>query len=235
MYCFIRIIYKKEMAKKCPPGVFCIENITLGTIALILIACFVFIYLYQSKLAGPTVENHENYERAHNHLIQRYMPAFFTSYGDSVNCRDPSCGPNAKNVYLDPHAPAQKINFYMQPHPSTMVDLRGPPMVDHHPQQLMGNRHVFMQPPVMTQPLGAKCFSQIGILTDNAGTERILPLFGRPLQTNRNKWQYYTMNDSNNIVYTTNLNTGVQYKYTAGEWVLSFEGEYHNGSWRIVL
>jgi hypothetical protein len=68
------------------------------------------------------------------------------------------------------------------------------------PMLMNGNRHVFMQPPVMTQPLGARCFSQIGILTDNAGTERILPLFGRPLQTNRSKWQYYTMNDSNNIV-----------------------------------
>ena len=42
-------------------------------------------------------------------------------------------------------------------------------------------------------------------------------------------------NESNNIVYTTNLNTGVQYKYINEEWVLSFEGEYQNGTWRIVL
>ena len=42
-------------------------------------------------------------------------------------------------------------------------------------------------------------------------------------------------NASDNIVYTTNLNTGVQYKYADGEWILSFEGEYHNGSWRVVL
>jgi len=42
-------------------------------------------------------------------------------------------------------------------------------------------------------------------------------------------------NATDNIVYTTNLNTGVQYKYVDAEWVLSFEGEYQNGSWRIVL
>jgi len=42
-------------------------------------------------------------------------------------------------------------------------------------------------------------------------------------------------NASDNVVYVTNLNTGVQYKYVDAEWVLSFEGEYQNGSWRIVL
>jgi len=36
-----------------------------------------------------------------------------------------------------------------------------------------------------------------------------------------------------NNVYVTNLNTGIQYKFENGEWLLSFEGEYPNGSWRI--
>jgi len=35
-------------------------------------------------------------------------------------------------------------------------------------------------------------------------------------------------------VYVTNLNTGVQYKWTGTEWILSFEGEYRKGSWRIT-
>jgi hypothetical protein len=35
------------------------------------------------------------------------------------------------------------------------------------------------------------------------------------------------------IVYTTNLNTGIQYKFINGEWILSFEGEYPHGAWRI--
>lgn len=37
------------------------------------------------------------------------------------------------------------------------------------------------------------------------------------------------------IIYITNLRTGVQYKFEAGEWTRAFEGEYQKGSWRIVL
>lgn len=36
-------------------------------------------------------------------------------------------------------------------------------------------------------------------------------------------------------VYTTNIKTGVQYKFENGEWVRSFEGEYSRGGWRLVL
>ena len=35
-------------------------------------------------------------------------------------------------------------------------------------------------------------------------------------------------------VYTTNLNTGIQYKYNGVEWLLSYEGEYPVGTWRIA-
>lgn len=34
-------------------------------------------------------------------------------------------------------------------------------------------------------------------------------------------------------VYTTNLNTGIQYKFDSSEWILSFEGEYPNGTWAL--
>lgn len=35
------------------------------------------------------------------------------------------------------------------------------------------------------------------------------------------------------MVYTTNLNTGVQYRFDGSEWLLSFEGEYPVGTWRL--
>lgn len=35
-------------------------------------------------------------------------------------------------------------------------------------------------------------------------------------------------------VYTTNLNTGIQYKWTGNEWIMSYEGEYPDGTWRIA-
>jgi hypothetical protein len=40
---------------------------------------------------------------------------------------------------------------------------------------------------------------------------------------------------TSDITYTSNLNTGVQYKFNGIEWVKSYEGEYQVGTWRIVL
>jgi hypothetical protein len=39
--------------------------------------------------------------------------------------------------------------------------------------------------------------------------------------------------DDSTVVYTTNLNTGVQYKYDQDEWILSYDGEYPVGTWRL--
>lgn len=43
-------------------------------------------------------------------------------------------------------------------------------------------------------------YKQIGILTRVNGEETVLPLMGRPLITHRDKWNYYTMNDKNNMI-----------------------------------
>jgi|TARA_B100000424_G_scaffold57824_1_gene41864 hypothetical protein len=43
-------------------------------------------------------------------------------------------------------------------------------------------------------------YRQVGILKRLNGQESILPLMGRPLFVNRDKWQYYTMTDSNNSI-----------------------------------
>ena len=43
-------------------------------------------------------------------------------------------------------------------------------------------------------------YRQLGILTRNNGDDKILPLMGKPLYSNRSKWQYYTMTDNNNVV-----------------------------------
>ncbi len=42
-------------------------------------------------------------------------------------------------------------------------------------------------------------------------------------------------NSPTDITYVTNLNTNTQYKWDTFEWVLSFEGEYPDGTWRIVF
>jgi hypothetical protein len=43
-------------------------------------------------------------------------------------------------------------------------------------------------------------YRQMGLLTPLNNSGKLLPLMGRPLYTNRNKWQYYTMSDQNNSI-----------------------------------
>ena len=50
-----------------------------------------------------------------------------------------------------------------------------------------------------------------------------------------NKWnRVFVAALQDSEVYTTNLNTGIQYKWTGTEWIMSYEGEYPDGTWRIA-
>jgi hypothetical protein len=54
---------------------------------------------------------------------------------------------------------------------------------------------------VSTQGTDDSEFRQVGILTRaNGKDELILPLMGRPLFTRRDKWNFYTLNDKNNMI-----------------------------------
>ncbi len=81
------------------------------------------------------------------------------------------------NIFLNPHAPPLKNNIY---HPNNSTDIRGIPIN------------------IQTQSNNST-FSQIGILNRINGKETILPLMGKSLIANRNKFQYYTMSDKNSV------------------------------------
>ena len=50
------------------------------------------------------------------------------------------------------------------------------------------------------------------------------------------KWVIvFDASESTTITYTTNLNTSIQYRYANGSWLLSIDGEYPVGTWRIDL
>ena len=50
------------------------------------------------------------------------------------------------------------------------------------------------------------------------------------------KWNVtFDSKQEKSVQYTTNLTTGVQYKWTGSQWVKSYEGEYKNGLWTLVL
>lgn len=49
-------------------------------------------------------------------------------------------------------------------------------------------------------------------------------------------WQIvFDASETVDVTYTTNLNTGIQYRWTGEEWLLSIDGEYPKGTWRIDL
>jgi len=45
----------------------------------------------------------------------------------------------------------------------------------------------------------------------------------------------FDADNSEDTTYTTNLNTNTQYRYNDGSWLLSIDGEYPVGTWRIQL
>ncbi len=50
------------------------------------------------------------------------------------------------------------------------------------------------------------------------------------------KWVIvFDASEADNITFVTNLNTGIQYRYKNNEWLLSIDGEYPVGTWRIDL
>lgn len=150
------------MVKKCPPGVFCIENFTLFSLFIIFIISFLIIYKQikynntQSivKLNIPTLNN-----------VNRITKPIYT-YND-----------DKEDILLNPYVPPLKDDRYI----SIVGDPRGVPIN------------------VSTRAVNTS-YRQVGILTRINGNETILPLMGRPLYTNRDKWQYYTMSDKNNMI-----------------------------------
>ena len=57
------------------------------------------------------------------------------------------------------------------------------------------------------------------------------------IEYNGTRWEviFDASQSSDQLVYQTNIYTGVQYKWDGLSWVKSFEGEYRAGTWRLEL
>jgi Family of unknown function (DUF5755) len=94
-------------------------------------------------------------------------------------------------------ATTQGTPFYVMPIPDVLENPYAPPLRDdrYHNAVIPIPINVRTQgPPVNVN------YRQVGLLTRVNGKETMLPLMGRPLQKNRDKWQFYTMSDKNNSV-----------------------------------
>lgn len=157
------------MPRKCPPGVFCIENMTL---VFIIFSVVLGIYLfYKSNVPkGPNTVIYQN-----SHPKRSIFPKYPFSFSDTP-----------RDVLMNPNVPPLKRNQYID---DSIISMESVPIN------------------IRTRGMPMS-YGQVGILTRSNGSETILPLMGRGLHTNRNKWQYYTMGSQNNSVKLPVSNNG---------------------------
>ena len=170
--------------KKCPPGVICIENVTM---IFIFIAIFIIIYIcyisfYDNKSKhGYRREQRERERESQGKIeyVERPVISLLPSYPYN-NLPPPVPG----DVLLNPYVPPLRDERYLVPSlnmiPSGAVPIN------------------------ISTNVGAvdTSYRQVGILTplNSSSKDSILPLMGRPLFVNRDKWQYYTISNQHNNV-----------------------------------
>lgn len=172
------------MPKRCPPGVLCIENITITIIIIIFGIIILFLNLRSRDVSIPVKEKIIIKERD----SQRDMETPFSIFGLSGLFSRPNYSYSniPEDVLLNPYQPPLRDDRYIR----GPVDIRGGIPINISTQSIDTN------------------YRQVGILTRINGGDTILPLMGKPLFTNRDKWNFYTMSDKNNMIKLPITNKG---------------------------
>ena len=162
------------MARRCPPGVLCIENVTILFICIIFIILGGSIYLYNRK----TQPQHRRQEDTISDKINNTI-MFMPPRDQATRGREQARG-RGDDVFYDLYKAPLRDDRCM----TSSGDMRGAVPIN-----------------VSTQSCGDAAYRQLGILTRYGGKdETILPLMGRPLFSKRDKWNFYTLNDKNNMI-----------------------------------
>ena len=169
------------MPKKCPPGVICIENVTMFFLVIIIIIILYLIYISFIK--------RENKQKVVVNVEKRNDPSYIINQQPNY----PYNNIPVNDVLMNPYVPPLRDERYFIPE---VVPIR--------PGTIPIN---------VSTNLGAvdTNYRQMGILTplhNNSKKDKIIPLMGRPLLVNRDKWQYYTMSDQNNSVKLPIIHNG---------------------------
>jgi Family of unknown function (DUF5755) len=158
------------MKKKCPPGVICLENISMVFIVVIVAFILYFSYFVLAK-QNNSYSSHEKNDIYNNisktRLISQFLPP-----------------PIPGDVLRNPYIPPLSDERYLIP----QINLIPPHSI----------------PINISTNVGAvdTSYRQVGILnpTNKPNKDNVLPLMGRPVFTNRDKWQYYTIGNQYNSV-----------------------------------
>ena len=160
--------------RRCPPGVICLENISL-TIIILIVAVIGFLLFRQNSVQLNT-----------NERITIKQPQLPNNVGVFSYPNFPYNNFPTENVLLNPYSAPFKDERYLVP----SLDIRPNP-INSVPINVSTN-------------IGAvdTSYRQLGILKPLNGTNKdsILPLMGRPLFTSRQKFQYYTISNQHNNV-----------------------------------
>lgn len=161
------------MPKKCPPGVICIENVTMFFLIIIILVIVYLIYISFIK--------RENKQKVVVNVEKQNDPSYIISQQPNY----PYNNIPVNDVLMNPYVPPLRDERYFIP-------------------EIVPVRRGMVPINVSTNPGAVDTnYRQMGILTpihNNSKKDKILPLMGRPLLVNRDKWQYYTMSDQNNSV-----------------------------------
>jgi hypothetical protein len=155
-------------------GILCLENITWFIIAILAVSVAYLYYTMFYKPANKQLQQQPQFNVVHS-----------TMMGPMVGS-----GPSLSDPYIPP---------------LKSVDIRGQPSI---PIQAQVPRYGAVGLPVNISTSSADMpYQQIGILTKmvqsnrmDGGEPTILPLMGRSLMNGRDKWQYYTVSNTNNAV-----------------------------------
>lgn len=172
--CILKIEKRKEMKSKPSSSFKCLPNmfcIRNTTIFFIMILSAIGIYFVYS-----------NYFKIAVTPTPTPMPTSASMMSPSLFMMSSRAN---SDILEDPYAPPLRNDSYFGGIGANMMM----PMAAGMPINIRTQG-----PPINTN------YRQVGLLTRINGKETILPLMGRPLQKNRDKWQFYTMSDKNNSV-----------------------------------
>lgn len=161
--------------KKCPSGVICVENFTMGFVIIIIVFIFYIIYssLFTQKIE---INNTQSSEK----IVVKENPGF----GGWVGMPNFPYNNLASDVLLDPYTAPLRDERYLIPQLNIVPPGRVPINISTN--------------------IGAvdTSYRQVGILTPLKGTSKdnVLPLMGRPVFSNRDMWQYYCISNQHNNV-----------------------------------
>tara|TARA_Y100001970_G_C14138305_1_gene805629 strand:- start:528 stop:1169 length:642 start_codon:yes stop_codon:yes gene_type:complete len=162
------------MPKKCPAGIICIENFTFLFFGLLITSILVFMYIKNNNILNKKSCNCNKINCNCDSSIQ--TQTISNSYENPLAAYFTKQDKN--DILLNPYtAPLRDDRIFNN------TNYNGPKMPINIPTQSIDTN-----------------YRQVGILTRENGAETILPLMGRPLFSNRDKWNFYTMNDKNNMI-----------------------------------